>query len=66
MVEYHVCGGENGYGIEAVENGVSVNRVSGLFEDQTEAADFAKLCTALSLSPIHLEDVSEDILFAKK
>ncbi len=66
MVEYRVCKGKNGYGIEAVENEASISRVEDLFDTQKDALDFAKLCTVLDLSPLHLKDVSEDILFMKK
>lgn len=66
MVEYLICKGKNGYGIKAVENGKTVNRVNALFETENEAYEFTQLCTVLALSPIHLEDVSEDILFVKK
>ncbi|MBR4880912.1 MAG: hypothetical protein IKU19_03200 [Clostridia bacterium] len=66
MIEYRVCIGRCGYGIEALENGEAVNRADDLFESESEAEKFAKLCTVLELSPIHLEDVSEDILFVRK
>ncbi len=66
MFEYRVCKGENGYGMEALENGEVVNRAEDLFDSELQALDFAKLCTVLELSPMHLEDVSEDILFVKK
>lgn len=66
MFEYRVCNGKCGYGIEAMENGIAINRVDDLFGSESEAAEFAKLCTLLELSPMHLEDVSEDILFVRK
>lgn len=66
MFKYRVCYDGCEYGIEAHENGEAVCRSDGLFESEDKAVEFANLCTVLQLSPIHLEDVSEDILFVRK
>ena len=54
------------YGISVLDSsGVTLRTVSDIFDNISDADNFAKLCTELELSPEHLDDVIDDVLAAK-
>lgn len=50
------------YGIEVWEEGRIIRRIRDVTLNESEANDFAKLCTRLKLSPEQLDDAIYDLL----
>ena len=54
--------GIKGSGSSEEASGTASMYIPDIFLNEKEAEDFARLCTTLKLSLIHLKDVVEDIL----
>ena len=54
--------GIKGFSASEEASGTASMYISDVFLNEKEAEDFARLCTSLKLSLIHLRDVVEDIL----
>lgn len=50
------------YGIELIDDGLIVRKISDISTDEKTVLHLVSLANELELSPIHIDDVIEDIL----